>query len=191
MNQNSHCIEEFACAAKPIPDPVMGAGALTTNYDQGSWGNWAIMTNRAHSTWRIYFDHVWGGIVNMCTFDEAYNGQAVKQTSCLNQEATLSTKNFKTVDVQVPGEMVCVTVEYRQDHGIENVQFGYLDKNDQQQQTAWAKEQSRFTYTSESNCITSGGYMMGLRANVSSKNNLSLTDIQSYNHCKSTGCIAN
>lgn len=78
MNKTSHCIEQLACAAKPIPDPIMGAGALTTNYDEGTWGNWAMMTNRAHSNWRIYFDHVWGGIVNMCTFDEAYNGKAIK-----------------------------------------------------------------------------------------------------------------
>lgn len=127
----------------------------------------------------------------MCTFDEAYNGQAVKQTSCLNQEATMSTKDFKTVDVQVPGEMVCVTVDYRQDHSIENVQFGYLDKQGQQQQTAWAKEKSDFSFTSESNCISSGGYMIGLRANISAKNSLSLTDIQTYNHCKNTGCVVN
>mmetsp|Transcript_38120 Transcript_38120/g.27702 ORF Transcript_38120/g.27702 Transcript_38120/m.27702 type:complete len:92 (+) Transcript_38120:977-1252(+) len=91
----------------------MGAGAITTNNDSGSWGSWTMMTDRAQSSWRIYFDHIWGGIVNMCTFDEAYNGKAIKQTNCVNQEASMSTKNFNTVDIQVPGEMVCVTVEYR------------------------------------------------------------------------------
>jgi len=96
-------------------------------------------------------------------------------------------------EIAVPGPLVCINVDFRDDHGVESLQFGYINQANPEwgvQWTSWANGDTKSggKYSQIMNCVDDG-VILGLRVNTSGKNGYTVGDIQTYNQCTQAGCI--
>merc|ERR1719498_1307672 len=69
--------------------------------------------------------------------------------------------------IDVPGPMVCVNVDFRDKHGIENIQFGYINmETGGVEWTNWAFSGIK-TWSNEMACVENG-IIIGMSVNITS-----------------------
>lgn len=106
---------QVAYCTAPPPDPSYGAGEVTTNWDQGVVSEWIFPWKATSSTWFVAYQDKKEGVVALCTSTKT-GGQ-----SCATDKAD----GEQLVQMDVPGVMNCIEVDFRQNHGVEAIRFGY------------------------------------------------------------------
>jgi len=85
------------------------------------------------------------------------------------------------VRLEVNGPMVCINVDFRDNHGVESVRFGYIDPSDPDGPVRWTswsdgETKEKGKYSQIMNCVEDG-IILGLRVNTSGKNGYTVGDI--------------
>jgi len=58
---------QVAYCGNPPPDPIHGAGAITTNWDTGTWSEWIYPWKATSSIWYAAYKNKVKGLVALCT----------------------------------------------------------------------------------------------------------------------------